>query len=34
VEHIIREDYNIEAMEVLELLSELLLARFGLLEMK
>ncbi|KNC99974.1 uncharacterized protein SPPG_05349 [Spizellomyces punctatus DAOM BR117] len=32
VEHIIREDFNIEAMEILELYSELLLARFGLLE--
>ncbi|KAJ3389971.1 Vacuolar protein sorting-associated protein ist1 [Lobulomyces angularis] len=32
VEHIIREDYNIEALEILELYSELLLARFGLLE--
>ncbi|KAJ3278597.1 Vacuolar protein sorting-associated protein ist1, partial [Borealophlyctis nickersoniae] len=32
VEHIIREDFNIEALEILELYSELLLARFGLLE--
>ncbi|KAJ3113554.1 Vacuolar protein sorting-associated protein ist1 [Physocladia obscura] len=32
VEHIIREDFNIEAMEILELYCELLLARFGLLE--
>ncbi|KAL1921774.1 uncharacterized protein VTP21DRAFT_10416 [Calcarisporiella thermophila] len=32
VENIIREDYNIEAMEILELCCELLLARFGLLE--
>ncbi|KAJ3154941.1 hypothetical protein HDU86_004460 [Geranomyces michiganensis] len=32
VEHIIREDFNIEAMEILELYSELLLARYGLLE--
>ncbi|RKO87709.1 regulator of Vps4 activity in the MVB pathway-domain-containing protein, partial [Blyttiomyces helicus] len=32
VEHIIREDFNIEAMEILELYSELLLARFALLE--
>ncbi|KAL7752836.1 Vacuolar protein sorting-associated protein ist1 [Sorochytrium milnesiophthora] len=32
VEHIIREDFNIEAMEVVELYCELLLARFGLLE--
>lgn len=31
VEHIIREDYNTEAMEVLELLCELILARIGLL---
>ncbi|KAI8802330.1 regulator of Vps4 activity in the MVB pathway-domain-containing protein [Cladochytrium replicatum] len=32
VEHIIREDFNMEAMEILELYCELLLARFGLLE--
>ncbi|KAJ3090882.1 hypothetical protein HK102_002384 [Quaeritorhiza haematococci] len=32
VEHVIREDFNIEAMEILELYCELLLARFGLLE--
>ncbi|CAG8518518.1 22245_t:CDS:2 [Cetraspora pellucida] len=32
VEGIIREDYYIEAMEMLELYCELLLARFGLLE--
>jgi vacuolar protein sorting-associated protein IST1 len=32
VEHIIREDLNMEAMEILELYCELLLARFGLLE--
>ncbi|KAJ3331786.1 hypothetical protein HDU76_002238 [Blyttiomyces sp. JEL0837] len=32
VEHIIREDFTIEAMEILELYSEMLLARFGLLE--
>ncbi|KAI9005607.1 regulator of Vps4 activity in the MVB pathway-domain-containing protein [Hyaloraphidium curvatum] len=32
VEHIIREDLNMEAMEILELHCELLLARFGLLE--
>ncbi|KAI8612909.1 regulator of Vps4 activity in the MVB pathway-domain-containing protein [Chytriomyces sp. MP71] len=33
VEHIIREDFAIEAMEILELYCEMLLARFGLLEM-
>jgi vacuolar protein sorting-associated protein IST1 len=32
VEHVIREDYNMEALEILELYCELLLARFGLLE--
>ncbi|KAI9097283.1 hypothetical protein DFS34DRAFT_593953 [Phlyctochytrium arcticum] len=32
VEHIIREDFNIEALEILELYAEMLLARFGLLE--
>ncbi|KAJ3346144.1 hypothetical protein HDU83_003349 [Entophlyctis luteolus] len=32
VEHIIREDFNIEAMEIIELYCEMLLARFGLLE--
>lgn len=32
VEHIIREDFHMEAMEILELYCELLLARFGLLE--
>ncbi|KAI9136772.1 regulator of Vps4 activity in the MVB pathway-domain-containing protein [Paraphysoderma sedebokerense] len=32
VEHVIREDFNMEAMEVLELYCELLLARFGLIE--
>lgn len=32
VEHIIREDYLIEAMEMLELFCDLLLARFGLIE--
>ncbi|KAJ3106320.1 hypothetical protein HDU97_006518 [Phlyctochytrium planicorne] len=32
VEHIIREDFVIEAMEILELYCEMLLARFGLLE--
>ncbi|KAF9433860.1 hypothetical protein BGZ76_008887 [Entomortierella beljakovae] len=32
VEHIIREDFSTEALEILELYCELLLARFGLLE--
>lgn len=32
VEHIIREDYMVEAMEVVELYCDLLLARFGMLE--
>lgn len=32
VEHIIREDYLVEAMEIVELLCDLLLARFGLIE--
>ncbi|KAF9162819.1 hypothetical protein DFQ26_003221, partial [Actinomortierella ambigua] len=32
VEHIIREDFNCEALEIIELYCELLLARFGLLE--
>lgn len=32
VEHIIREDLVMEAMEILELYCDLLLARFGLLE--
>lgn len=32
VERIIREDFLMEAMEILELYCELLLARFGLLE--
>ncbi|KAJ3410258.1 Vacuolar protein sorting-associated protein ist1 [Chytridiales sp. JEL 0842] len=32
VEHIIREDFAMEAMEILELYVEMLLARFGLLE--
>uniref|UniRef100_A0A3Q3XIQ5 IST1 homolog n=1 Tax=Mola mola TaxID=94237 RepID=A0A3Q3XIQ5_MOLML len=32
VEHIIREDYLVEAMEILELYCDLLLARFGLIE--
>lgn len=32
MEHIIREDFTIEALEIIELYCELLLARFGLLE--
>ncbi|XP_074646923.1 IST1 homolog isoform X2 [Tubulanus polymorphus] len=32
VEHIVREDYLVEAMEILELFCDLLLARFGLIE--
>nr|XP_006817404.1 PREDICTED: IST1 homolog isoform X1 [Saccoglossus kowalevskii]XP_006817405.1 PREDICTED: IST1 homolog isoform X2 [Saccoglossus kowalevskii] len=32
VEHIIREDYLVEAMELLEMYCDLLLARFGLIE--
>ena len=32
VEHIIREDYMVEAMEVVEMYCDLLLARFGHLE--
>lgn len=32
VEHIIRDDYLVEAMEVIELYCDLLLARFGMLE--
>jgi len=32
VEHIIREDYMVEAMEVLEMYCDLLLARFGLIQ--
>ncbi|XP_033114415.1 IST1 homolog isoform X2 [Anneissia japonica] len=32
VEHIIREDYLVEAMEIIELYCDLLLARFGLIE--
>ena len=32
VEHIVREDYLVEAMEVIELYCDLLLARFGMLE--
>lgn len=31
VEHIIREDYMVEAMELLEMYCDLLLARFGLI---
>lgn len=31
VEHIIREDYLVEAMELLEMYCDLLLARFGLI---
>ena len=31
MEHIIREDYLVEAMEVIELYCDLLLARFGML---
>ena len=33
VEHIIREDYNCEALEMLEIYAEMLLVRFGLIEM-
>jgi len=32
VEHIIREDYIVEAMEIVEMYCDLLLARFGLIE--
>eukprot|EP00118_Oscarella_pearsei_P028498 m.2293 g.2293 ORF g.2293 m.2293 type:complete len:325 (+) comp8549_c0_seq1:42-1016(+) len=32
VEHIIREDYLVEAMEIIEMYCDLLLARFGLIE--
>ncbi|KAI9003149.1 regulator of Vps4 activity in the MVB pathway-domain-containing protein [Gaertneriomyces semiglobifer] len=32
VEHVIREDFNCEALEILELLCEMLLARWGLVE--
>lgn len=32
VEHIIREDYLVEAMEVLEMFCDLILARFGLVQ--
>lgn len=32
VEHIIREDYMVEAMELVEMYCDLLLSRFGLLQ--
>lgn len=32
VEHIIREDYLVEAMEVTEMYCDLVLARFGLIQ--
>jgi len=32
VEHIIREDFNMEALEIIELYCEMLLARFGMIE--
>lgn len=32
VEHIIREDYLVEAMELLEMYCDLLLARFGMIQ--
>ena len=32
VEHIVREDYLVEAMELLEMYCDLLLARFGLIQ--
>ena len=32
VEHIIREDYLVEAMELIEMFCDLLLARFGLIQ--
>ena len=32
VEHIIREDYTVEALEIIEMYCDLLLARFGLIE--
>ncbi len=32
VEHIIREDYLVEALEILEMFCDLLLARFGLIQ--
>lgn len=31
VEHIIREDYTVEALELLEMYCDMLLARFGLI---
>jgi vacuolar protein sorting-associated protein IST1 len=34
VENIIREDINVELLEILELYCELLLARIGLLELR
>lgn len=32
VEHIVREDYMVEGMEILEMFCDLLLARFGIIE--
>lgn len=32
VEHIVREDYLVEAMELLEMFCDLILARFGLIQ--
>ena len=32
VEHVIREDFNMEALEIVELYCEMLLARFGVIE--
>ena len=32
VEHIIREDFMVEAMEIIEMYCDLLLARFGMIE--
>ncbi len=32
VEHIIREDYSVEGMEIVEMYCDLLLARFGLVQ--
>lgn len=32
VEHIIREDYLVEALEIVEMYCDLLLARFGLIQ--
>ncbi len=32
VEHIIREDYMVEAMEIIEMFCDLLLARFGIID--